>query len=291
MLRYFLKVDMRKPSVIAEVTGEQVNGWYLDNDIKVNLNLVDEKEDASTVKIEYSWKSDSETKIYRGPITVPEGSSTLFYWATDLAGNGMEAKKIDFKKDSMAPALALNMDGPVANSIDVGSEVIIDLSSSTDENGVKFYSVDFLGSSAPEWSAGVSFAHVYTEPGTYNITAQVKDNAGNVQQKVVQIVVNPVEVIDNSTQAGSETNSDLIIMGVIVIVVILVILIAALIILITRKKDHIHIPHPHLGHHHHGHHQHHPPKNVGPSQAHPGLKGNGHQSSLPPPPPPKPPIS
>ena len=68
------------------------------------------------MKIYYRW--DSETpSLYKSDLDILEGMHTLTYWAEDLAGNEMEPRSIQVKKDSTTPLLFLDVDGLDEGSI------------------------------------------------------------------------------------------------------------------------------------------------------------------------------
>jgi hypothetical protein len=274
---YFFKVDLKIPFVEPVVSEEPQNGWYQSSSVEVDLKLLEEDDRSSPVKIEYQW-SGGETEIYRNPISVPEGKNTLLYWATDAAGNRMETRSLDFKKDSTLPGIGLDIPELDSGIIQAGSKITVNLSSSEDENGIGFYSVDFLGMGDLDWSLDPLFTYVYAAPGTYNITGYVKDAAGNIREKTKEIVIAPADIKDpNGDGDDDENGSSSMIFAVIGAVVLLLILVAVLAVVLVRSRSHHsggatqvnHHPH-HANHHIMGH-------------------NNGIQSGVNIPPPPSPP--
>ncbi len=231
-MRYIIRVDLRSPFIGHTISSDTVNGWYLESGVEVSLDLVNEDDRSSAVTIEYRWMG-ADIRVYRDPIKVPEGSSTLIYWSTDLAGNGMESRSIDFKKDSILPSIGMELLGVVDGWVIAGNEFTVDLSESSDENGINFYSL-MTGSADPEWTPDPVFKLSFAEPGTYNITGTVRDNAGNIHEKVLMITVLPVEeVADVPVDGGNDLQ--LLIMVALGIIVIFVILIAVVVVVVVKR--------------------------------------------------------
>lgn len=276
-INYFFKVDLKTPFVEPEVSRQPVNGWYLDSDVTVDLNLIDEDERSSPVTIEYQW-SGSEAQTYRDPLSVPEGKNTLLYWATDSAGNRMDARSMDFRKDSSIPGIGMTIPEMETGTIYAGSTVTVDLSQSEDENGIAFYSVDFLGTGDQDWSLEPVFSHVFAAPGTYEITGYVKDPAGNIRERVREIEVLP-SVVDDPKGNGDGEEDELSSMVLIVIgaVSLLLVLVVVLVVVVVRKRA-THSTNM-VGH---SHHRAHPPGYGIHERSHHVM--NGH-TAVPPPPP------
>jgi hypothetical protein len=285
--RFFIKVDLKSPFIEPVISHETVNGWYLDNDVEVVLELTGEDDRSSPVVIEYSWKGD-DTETYRSPIQIPEGTNTLLYWATDLAGNRMESRSLDFRKDSTLPSIGMDLKGTENGKVDVGTEITVDLSSSNDENGIKFYSIVLSDSEEPQWSPDSEFPLKFSEPGKYNITGYVRDGAGNIREKVVSVEV--TSQVEEQPGGNGDRNGDdsqvLIIMAMISLVVIVVV-VAAIVIVVSKrgqkKAAPIHGHHPNR----HVNHQHHHPKNV---HGHNSVAKVQNNAKTPVPAPPKPPM-
>ncbi len=235
-INYFFNVDLRTPFIEPLVSEEPVNGWYMTDSAKVELSLQGEDERSSPVQIEYKW-SGEETEVYREPLNIPEGSNTLLYWATDAAGNKMETRSMDFKKDSKEPSIGLTVNEPPEGVFETGSQVVVDLSSSEDKNGITFYAVDFTGEGSPDWSPNPIFEHSYTEPGRYQITGYVKDPAGNIMEKssFVEVVAGEDQVSDDIAE-DSNVGDGAILFAVIGSVILLLVLIMVLVLVLIKKR-------------------------------------------------------
>ena len=246
-LRFFLKIDRKAPFVEPGISSEPVNGWYLDRTVEVELTLSGDDERSSPVNIRYKWMGE-EAKDYRSALKVPEGYSTLMYWAVDAAGNRMEARSIQFKKDSSPPSVAMSLQGPADGVVQAGSEILVDLSDSSDGNGISFYGISINGSTDFRWSPDPNFSLVLSEPGTYTITAYVKDGAGNVAQRSQEVVVIPVESGNGSDVQSSENGNHSWILYAIIgaALFILLMALAVMIVVISKhhKKEVEHIPPP-----------------------------------------------
>ncbi len=241
---FFFKVDMKTPFIEPEISDVPVNGWYINSDLDVELNVLNEDERSSPVQIEYQW-SGGETKVYRDPISVPDGTATLLYWATDAAGNRMEKRSVEFKKDSSSPSIGFKVTTPEDGIIEVGSSVAFDLSSSEDDNGITFYAVDWNGSGEKDWSPDPSFNFTYDQPGTYIVTGYVRDPAGNIREKSMEIEVKAVETKDpEGNTDGNGNSSSLVLFLVIGSIIFLILLIGVLAVVLVRYRSHhpVHVP-------------------------------------------------
>lgn len=241
-ISFFFKVDMKAPFIEPEISDNTVNGWYINGDLELELMLLNEDERASPVQIEYQW-SGGEPKTYRDPISVPDGIATLLYWATDAAGNRMNKRSLEFKKDSTLPSIGLKVAIPEDGIIEVGSPVTFDLSSSEDENGITFYAVDWNGSGVKDWSPDALINFTFNEPGTFTVTGYVRDAAGNTQEKSMVIDVKAIEINDPDGNNDGDNGSSWALFLVIGSIVFLILLICVLAVVLVRYRSH-HTPAP-----------------------------------------------
>jgi hypothetical protein len=236
-INYFFKVDLKTPFVEAEVSEDLRNGWYVSKSVEIDFTLSGEDDRSSPVQVEYQW-SGEDPKTFRDPISIPEGEGTLFYWATDAAGNKMDTRSIDFKKDSVLPAISMVLQNAATGQVIAGTAISVDLSGSDDENGITFHAVDFTGSGDVLWTPDFTFTHTYNEPGTYEITGYVKDPAGNIREKTTTIEVMAPEEEEPEDNENEENGSSSVILLVMGSIVLLVILGAVLVFVIVRRKGH-----------------------------------------------------
>ncbi len=256
-LIYYLKVDSKKPFITTTVSAELKNGWYLDDGTTVTLQQEGESNVSSTVRVLYKWGS-GEAVTYRNPIKVPEGRNRLTYWAEDLAGNRMDPRTIELKKDSLKPSVSVVTQGLLDGSIIEGGYVIIDLSTSSDEGGIALYGIGLEGTVQPDWTAQSVFNRTFDLPGTYNITLFVRDQAGNEGSKVLKVIVKEKEIKGGSTDKGNEL---MIIIGFASVALVLIVVLSAVLMIIVSRRNRQHQATHQLplgSHHHHPHLQGHP---------------------------------
>ncbi|MBI4415161.1 MAG: S8 family serine peptidase, partial [Candidatus Kerfeldbacteria bacterium] len=103
--------DTTAPSSSAATSPAQpdgLTGWYRSKP-SVSLSATD-TEGSGVASISYFWDTTAAA-AYTEPLTPPEGSHTLSYFATDNAGNKEATRQLNFLVDSVVPALALNIPG------------------------------------------------------------------------------------------------------------------------------------------------------------------------------------
>ncbi|MFO8052081.1 MAG: PKD domain-containing protein [Thermoplasmatota archaeon] len=234
-LFYLVKVDKRVPSVEHSFTTESENGWFKSPDSSIELTTSGEDDRSSMVKIYYRWGPEDE-KLYRGPMKIPEGINTITYWATDQAGNEMEPRRIEVKKDSILPMIYLSIEGDDDGVLVEGNNLTVDISGSSDEGGIVAYAFDFDGS-GPKWENTNIMEHTYTEPGNYTIYVYVKDSAGNVAKESYSLKV--VEAEQDGVDQEEENGSLLLVLVIVAgsLLILLVAAAAVLLVVIKGRKE------------------------------------------------------
>ncbi|MGA1820463.1 MAG: hypothetical protein ACMUHU_05575 [Thermoplasmatota archaeon] len=273
-LFYLVKVDKRVPFVEHMFTDRMVNSWFLQSRASITLEPKDEDERSSIIKIYYRWGSEVES-IYKGPIEILEGINTFSYWAEDLAGNEMEPRSIQVKKDSTLPLIYLDVDGLNDDKLEVGEVFTIDLTGSSDDSGIQAYSVDYYNTGILEWTPNGVFESHFEEQGTYEVTVHVKDAAGNVVNQSFTVIVEKKEQasVDGSQQGGLDTGLLLIVISVGIAVIILVIALGVVLVFVRSKQAGQVAPVNLSG------------TSVPPRRPHPGLPDRKHPPGMPPKPP------
>jgi len=158
---------------------------------KSEINLI------FTVNEETSWISyniDEQANVTiagNTTITVQDGKHTLVIYASDPEGNIGNSTVVEFTVDSTPPAASFTYspENPEAKII-FGTykwNVTFDASSSSDlTTKIVSYYWDFGDGSQ---ASGVVVFHFFREPGTYNVTLTVKDQANNVGMATVTITI------------------------------------------------------------------------------------------------------
>jgi len=132
-----LLFDAAPPVTTASVSGTAgQNGWYT-SDVAVALAAIDDSSGVNATKYSFNGVSWS---TYSSPLVVStEGSSTVYYYSIDNAGNTEGIKSLNVKVDKTAPS------APVLNDPgewDIDGNVAISWSASTDAtSGMDKYKV------------------------------------------------------------------------------------------------------------------------------------------------------
>ena len=236
ILEYLLKVDTRIPDLELSTSVEPSNGWYVQEDVDITINNIGEEENSSPVKIFYRWDNEEE-RTYKETISMLEGTHILKFRAVDEAGNEMDLQAIEFKKDSMAPILDIDIQAD-GESLRPGENLTIDLTGSHDENGV-IYSIDYGDGDSLSWRVDDIYVHSYDEPGMYEISVSGKDRAGNVINETVS-----VEVLENennepilSDEGGSFPIWIIAVGGFVAAIIVAIIVLEIVLIIRKRSSD------------------------------------------------------
>ncbi len=241
-LYYLVKVDKRTPFIEHSFTEELTNGWFHRSNAAVELNAVEEDERSSQVKIYYRWGTETPS-LYKGRIDIPEGTNSFTYWAEDLAGNEMEPRTLQVKKDSTVPLLFLDVDGLDEGRIDAGENFTVDLTGSSDESGISGYSIDYYQTGTPSWSMEGVFENFFSDPGTYEVTVYVRDAAGNIVNQSFTVEV--LEVNPGPAPVGDESGTDgtLLLLLIIVGAVLVILMIALGVVVIVKRQREAQVVH------------------------------------------------
>jgi hypothetical protein len=231
---YLIKIDRKAPNVEANIEPGPVNGWYTDPSSMIELRLPSESEKASKATIRYQW-NDGDMRTYKDPLRIQEGSNKLTYYAIDEAGNEMDPKSLDIKRDTVEPDILIRS---FNTTVVVGDRVVIDMSGSSDGSTTIYpvlkFNVDF-GDGTNLTRSTPAFDHVYLQPGSYTITAIVTDAAGNSARKEISITV--LEKGVDPPSGKGDSNIGLIIGAVGAAMIMLLILIGLAVILIARRRS------------------------------------------------------
>jgi hypothetical protein len=235
-LFYLVKVDKRTPFLELSFTHLMDNGWFTDDGASMNLTAVEEDERSSLVKIYFRW--DSETaNIYRKLVEIPEGHHSFTYWAEDLAGNEMEPRTVQIKKDSTLPLIYLDIDGIDDDELVIGDEFQVDLTGSSDDNGIHSFSIDYYGSGTFDWTPDGVFEHYYAQPGDYKVNVYVRDAAGNVVNKSFMVKVREADEAPVDVSGGSDIDTGLLLVVIgIGAGVLLLIVVLGMVMLVIRNR-------------------------------------------------------
>jgi PKD domain-containing protein len=203
----------------------------------IELTAVDEDNRSSIVKVYYRWGSEPPN-IYKNPVKIPESINTFSYWAEDLAGNEMDTRSIQVKKDSTLPLIFLDTNGLRDGALGIGETLNVDLTGSSDDSGVQSYSIDYYGAGTFDWTPDGVFEHFYAQPGTYEVTVNIKDAAGNIVNQSFTVKVKEEE--KTPVQAGGSSGMDsgilMIVVGIGAAVLILIVALGVVLVVVRNRQ-------------------------------------------------------
>ena len=180
--------DTVAPEVSASTspaTADGADGWFV-SPVAASVSASDAG--SGVAGLEYRL-GDGAWSPYSSPVSMPEGTTTFSYRATDVVGNVSEAKQLPVKVDRVAPVTSSAV-SPASGVVTAGSTISATFTASDATSGVESteYSADGGASWAPATAAGVSF----TKVGTHVVTYRSVDAAGNVEEpNEVTLTVEP----------------------------------------------------------------------------------------------------
>jgi plastocyanin len=165
-------------------------------------------------------------------VRIPEGTSTLKYYAVDAAGNQLPFKTETVKKDTVKPDLKYQASSA---EMTVGDTLTVTLSDTTDESKSLYYAVDFGDGTNESFTSYPSvFGHAYQNAGTYAVKVWVKDAAGNIASQEFHVVVRDEEVVP--IDEGNSSSLPLIIGAVAAALVLFVVIGILVFLLLARRR-------------------------------------------------------
>ncbi len=238
-LSFNVRIDSLKPKVEHRIDDMPIDGWYRSSEVELSLIDVSSGSEGSPVSISYRWDHEEWT-LYRSPISVREGIHVLQYSAMDSAGNAMDPRAADLKKDSVLPTGHISVMGLLDNNtVEILVDITFDMTSSLDTSGIGFYRLDFGDGEITSWSGYAEFTHNYGEVGTYTVTGWVKDHAGNEQSKAVEVIVWKASGNVTEEEQGSGISLPVLLGGLFILVLLVVFLIQMAVIMKRRNQQQI----------------------------------------------------
>ncbi len=165
--RYFqLKVDLSTPRSSIDIDPELDEGEWYTSPPNVFLYTTHLYSD-----IFYTWGNRDFT-IYTEPLTAPEGTSSIVWYAIDQAGNREMMREREFMVDSTAPEVLVNV-YPAEPDGEGGWYVSLPrITLSTEDNADIYYSLD--GGSTLLYDLPLDIM-----PGDHEVRITAHDQAGN----------------------------------------------------------------------------------------------------------------
>jgi len=198
-----INIDLTAPATSAAISGTAGNnGWYT-GDVTVTLSASDGLSDI--YRTEYSTNGGTTRETYTAPLTIArEGTTTVYYRSTDIAGNVEATHDISFKVDKTAPEITGALSGAKSRSGWFEGDATLTLGYSDATSGISsvMYSLD-----GSRWSA-------YTGPVTvprgvsHSVYFGAIDQAGNRKNGSAFTYFQPASVGDYQQYAPMPTASE-----------------------------------------------------------------------------------
>ena len=127
--------DSVPPVATASLSGSPGSANWFVSPVDVTLTATDDSSGVASIH----YRSDGGTwQLYSNPVTVTgDGSHTIDYYATDLAGNNETARTSTFQIDTVGPVSSAQVSGTLANDGSYLSSVSVTLTSSDVTSGVQ----------------------------------------------------------------------------------------------------------------------------------------------------------
>ncbi|WP_134475146.1 PxKF domain-containing protein [Cryobacterium sp. Sr8] len=172
-----IRIDQEVPSTSASVSGTHNNGWYTGL-ASVTLSGTDTVSGLDTTFYSLDGQDAAE---YTAPLSVgSQGTHTVTFWSTDLAGNVESVNTLTFQVDRVAPVTTvINPDAPASGWFLTGA-VPVELSATDSGSGVAgtYFTID----DGPAVTYGQPLLTDLAS-GSHTITYWSLDQAGNVEAK------------------------------------------------------------------------------------------------------------
>ncbi len=196
--------DSVPPVATASLSGSTGSANWFVSPVDVTLTATDDSSGVASIH----YRTDGGTwQLYSSPVTVQgDGSHSIDYYATDLAGNNETLRTATFQIDTVGPVSSAQVSGTLANDGSYLSSVTVTLTSSDATSGIQSeqYRID-----GGPWMT-------YTAPftiggnGTHLLDYFATDVAGNseaVRGQSIWITGNlhplPVSTLTSTGTAGS----------------------------------------------------------------------------------------
>ena len=136
-----IKIDTVAPVTTATVSGTLGNNNWYTTAVTVNLSAADATSGVATIY----YSTDNVTFTVGNSVTISaQGSSTVYYFSVDLAGNQEPHGSVSFKIDTVAPLTTATVSGTLGNNNWYTTAVTVNLSATDATSGVAttYYSTD-----------------------------------------------------------------------------------------------------------------------------------------------------
>jgi len=173
-------------AIVSPTQPDGQHGWYI-HPVTVTLTAHDEQ--SGIARTEYSLDGGGSWQPYTDPISLTtDGTYELRYRSVDKAGNVEAAKTINVKIDETAPTLVVTVNGaPLKEGTEFldSDSLVLNVQTTDNLSGVAGKTITVDGK---PYVAGTPL-RLAGQLGTHVIQIAVTDQAGNVSQLVIHIVV------------------------------------------------------------------------------------------------------
>jgi PKD repeat protein len=194
-IRVSYAVDTTSPTTI-----DDYDGLWHSADFKITLTAADH---ISGVKATYYKINEGSTRTVEADgqpsITTEGANNKLEYWSVDKLGNKELPHKnlTGIRLDKTVPSANAGIDQTVNEDV----MTTFDASTSMDENGITGYTWTFIDVIL-QTLTGPNPTYTFATPGTYSITLEVTDPAGNSATDVV--IITALDITPPMANAGQD---------------------------------------------------------------------------------------
>jgi len=178
-------IDTAAPSTAAVFDRKENEAGWRNGVTNVNLACSDPNVASTFYSLVAAGNTPGSYRTFTGPIAVPDGQWSLYFYSTDKAGNVEEVKRTDLRVDSRAPTCSIRY--PAKETIQTGfngADQFRIEGSAVDENELSWASISINGRVVHtteedfdrieyDWDVSKEKA------GVYNIELKACDVAGN----------------------------------------------------------------------------------------------------------------
>jgi PKD repeat protein len=191
--------DTIAPVTTASVGGSSgMNGWHT-SPVSLDLSATD---DLSGVAAIHLRLDGGAWQVYTGPTTVQgEGSHTIEYYATDVAGNDETVRSVPVKIDTVKATTSAQLSGTLAGDGSYIDSVTVTLSATDATSGVQLIDYRINGGAWRTYTGGFPLGG----NGTHTIDYATTDIAGNVEDTKSSVVR-----ISGASHAAPTTTADIV---------------------------------------------------------------------------------
>ena len=196
-------VDTVTPDTSASVTSgtSGSNGWYTSN-AEVTIVPFDPTPSSGIASTSYSI-DNSNWNSYTGPISLTEeGTTTIYYYSVDNAGNTQTTQQLTVKIDKTNPTLSKDLSGTMGTNNWYTTDVQVTLTGEDDVSGVALVEYNLNGAG---WTT-YTVPFTISAEGTNSLQHRVTDNAG--QQYVLEEQTIKIDNSEPEVAITSPTNDE-----------------------------------------------------------------------------------